>query len=154
MRRTGGTFEPRTPVHLWIVGIVASLWNGFGCYDYLMTRLRDADYIRSMMPDADPQAVFAWAEAFPLWAQFGWGLGPWAGLAGSLLLLARIRFAVHAFAFSLVGMLLSFGYQFLIAPPMPGSAGTAAVVMPLAIVAVGIALLIYANAMRKRRVLR
>ena len=23
----------RTPIHLWIIGAVALLWNGFGCYD-------------------------------------------------------------------------------------------------------------------------
>jgi hypothetical protein len=48
-------------MHLWIVGAAATLWNAFGCYDYLMTRTENADYIRSMMPRADPAAVFAWA---------------------------------------------------------------------------------------------
>ena len=28
----------RAPVHLWIVGILATLWNAFGCYDYIMTQ--------------------------------------------------------------------------------------------------------------------
>ena len=31
----------RTPAHLWIVGALATLWNAFGAYDYLMTRKRD-----------------------------------------------------------------------------------------------------------------
>ena len=30
----------RAPAHLWIVGILALLWNCFGCYDYLMTAMR------------------------------------------------------------------------------------------------------------------
>jgi hypothetical protein len=44
----------RTPVHLWIVGLLGLLWNGFGCYDYLMTRMRNLDYFRAMAPDSDP----------------------------------------------------------------------------------------------------
>jgi hypothetical protein len=141
-------------MHLWIVGALATLWNAFGCYDYLMTRTENADYIRSMMPGADPAAVFAWAEAFPIWAQAGWGLGPWCGLAGAILLLVRSRFAVHAFALSLVGMVLSFGYQFFAAEPMPGVTGAGAAVMPILIVLVGLLLLWYAIAMRKKGVLR
>ncbi len=31
----------RTPAHLWIVGILATLLNAFFAYDYLMTRLRN-----------------------------------------------------------------------------------------------------------------
>ena len=146
--------DARTPIHLWIVGALAILWNGYGCYDYLMTRLENADYIRSMMPGADPAGVFAWAEAFPIWAQRGWGLGPWCGLAGSILLLVRSRFAVHAFALSLIGMVLSFGWQFTGAPPMPGVESSAASLMPVVIFLVGLLLLWYALAMRKRGVLR
>jgi hypothetical protein len=33
----------KAPVHLWIVGFLSLLWNGFGCYDYLMTRMRNLD---------------------------------------------------------------------------------------------------------------
>ena len=40
----------RTPVHLWIVGVLALLWNGIGGYDYLMTRMRNIDYRARMMP--------------------------------------------------------------------------------------------------------
>ena len=48
------TVSARTPAHLWIVGVLATLWNAFGCYDYLMTRMRNTDYLKSMMPDVDP----------------------------------------------------------------------------------------------------
>ena len=69
------------PIHLWIVGLLSLLWNGFGCYDYLMTRMRNLEYFRSMAPDVDPNAMLAWVDAFPIYAQFGWGLGVWMGLA-------------------------------------------------------------------------
>ena len=145
----------RTPAHLWIVGALATMWNGFGCYDYVKTRMRDTDYLASMMPNADPNAILAWIDAFPLVVQFGWGLGVWAGLLGSLLLLARSRFAVHAFAASFLGIIVSLGYQIVAAPPMPaGAADGMGGVMPYMIIVVGGALLYYAYSQRAKGVLR
>lgn len=110
-------------MHLWIVGALALLWNSFGAFDYLKTRMRDTDYLASMMPDVDPNAILAWIDGFPMWAQFGWGLGVWGGVLGAILLLARHRWAVPVFAASLVGAIVSLGYQLLAAPPLAGFEG-------------------------------
>ena len=148
---TGG----RAPLHLWIVGGLALLWSAFGCFDYVKTRLRDTDYLASMMPTVDPNAVLAWIDAFPIWAQFGWGLGVWGGLAGAILLLLRSRWAVLAMGLSLVGAVLGLGYQALAAPPLQGMEGsTAAAVMPYVIISVALALFLYARKMRANGVLR
>lgn len=144
----------RTPVHLWIVGIVALIWNAIGCYDYLMTRMRDTDYLQSMMPTVDPNAILAWVDAFPVWAQFGWGLGVWGGLIGALLLLVRSRWAVWAFGLSLIGAVLGLGYQIVSAPPLPGAEGAMFEVMPYMIIAIAVALFLYARAQEKKGVLR
>ena len=142
----------RTPAHLWIVGVLATLWNAFGCYDYLMTRMRNTDYLRSMMPDVDPNAMLAYVDGFPIWAQFGWGLGVWGGLAGGILLLLRSRWAVWAFGLSLVGAVLGLGYQLM--NPMPFIEGFMATGMPIIIIVVALALFLYARAMEKKGVLR
>ena len=55
------------------------------------------------------------------YAQIGWALGVWLALLGSILLLMRSRWAVWSFGLSLVGAVLSLGYQMLLAPPMPGA---------------------------------
>ena len=144
----------RAPVHLWIVGILALLWNAIGCYDYLMTRMRNTDYLASMMPEVDPNAMLAWVDAFPIWAQFGWGLGVWAGLLGSLLLLIRSRWAELTLGLSLVGAVLGLGYQIAAAPPVPGSTGGMMEIMPYVIIAIALALFLYARAMRAKGVLR
>ena len=144
----------RTPAHLWIVGVLATLWNAFGAYDYLMTRMRNTDYLAQMMPEVDPNAMLAWVDAFPVWAQFGWGLGEWAGLAGGILLLLRSRWAVWALGLSLIGALLGLGYQIAMAPPMPGAEGPMFTVMPYVIILVALALVLYARAMEKRGLLR
>jgi hypothetical protein len=108
-----------------------------------------------MMPEVDPNAMLAWVDAFPLYAQFGWGLGVWGGLLGSLLLLMRNRWAVLAFGLSLVGAILGLGYQIVAAPPLPGAEGDPMMeVIPYVIIAIAIGLFLYARAMRAKGVLR
>lgn len=148
------SIETRTPVHLWIVGILSLLWSCFGCYDYLMTRMRNTDYLASMMPGADPNAMLAWVDGFPIYAQIGWGLGVWMGLAGSILLLVRHRWAVPAFALSLVGAVLGLGYQIVAAPPVPGPESPMMKIMPFVIIAVALGLFLYARAMQQKGVVR
>ena len=145
---------PRTPAHLWIVGGLALLWNAFGAYDYLMTRMRNEEYFASMMPGVDPGAVLSWIDAFPMWAQFGWGLGVWLGLAGAILLLMRLRLATWAFALSAIGAIVGLGYQLVLAPPMPGGESAMARIMPAVIIIVAVALYLYAQRQEKNGVLR
>jgi hypothetical protein len=142
----------RAPAHLWITGIVALLWNAFGCYDYMMSRMHNADYLKSMMPDVDPAVAFAFVDSMPLYASIGWGLGVWGGLLGAILLLMRSRYAVHAFALSLLGMILSFGYQLFVAKNVP--AGMDSPVVPAIIFVVGLFLLWYAARMNRAGALR
>jgi len=145
----------RAPMHLWIVGGLGTLWNGFGAYDYLMTRMRNTDYLASMMPNVDPQDTLAWVDGFPIWAQFGWGLGVWMGLIGSVMLLMRHRWAVPVLGLSLVGAVLGLGYQIIAAPPLPGTEGdTMMMVMPYVIIAIALGLFLYARAQDARGVLR
>lgn len=146
--------QGRTPVHLWIVGILSFVWSCFGAYDYVMTRTANIDYLASAMPGVDPNAALAWVNSMPLYAQVGWGLGVWLGLAGSILLLMRSRWAVWAFGVSFVGAVLSLGYQLVLAPPLAGAEGTIYKVMPLVIIAVALALFLYARAQEKKGLLR
>lgn len=149
-----GDARGKTPVSLYLVGAVALLWNGFGAFDYLMTRLRNTDYLAAMMPNVSPDETLAYIDSFPLWAQAGWGLGVWGGLFGAILLLARHRLAVPLFGASLIGALLGLGWQ--IADDSGPAAMTegAGAVMPFVIIAVALALFVYARAMRAKGVLR
>lgn len=149
------TAQTRAPAHLWIVGVLALLWNCFGAYDYLMSHMRNTQYIASQMPGVEPNAALAWMDGFPLYAKIGWGLGVWFGLLGAILLLIRSRYAVWAFAVSMLGILLSIGYQMIAAPKLAGAPNTTiSTAMPIVIAVIGIALLVYSNAMQKRGVLR
>jgi len=148
------TVESRTPVHLWIVGVLSLLWSCFGCYDYLMTRLHNTDYLKSAMPGVDPATALAWVEDMPFYAQVGWGLGVWLALLGAVLLLLRNRWAVWSYGLSFVGAVLSLGYQLLLAPPLPGADGAIYKIMPVVIIVVALGLYLYARAMEKKGVLR
>ncbi len=144
------------PIHLWIVGVAALLWNLIGPTDYLMTRLRQDSWIEMGMPGVDPQIVYRYIDSMPIWSHIGWGLGVWGGLIGSILLLARSRYAVHVFAWSLVGVAMSLGWQLIAGPTMPPEMTTSASskIMPYVIIVIAIALFLYARAMRIRGVLR
>lgn len=141
------------PVHLWIVGILALLWNGFGAFDYFMTRTKGAAYIESVMPGIDADGMMAYINSFPIWASAGWGLGVWGGVAGAILLLMRHRLAVGAFALSALGALVGIGYQLAnpagIAEMHEGFGG----VMPYLIILIAAALFLYARSMRAKGVL-
>src|SRR5205085_4851208 len=99
------TASARAPAHLWIVGILTLLWNGFGCFDYFMTKTNNQGYLSQMPADA-----VAYANSLPGFATFFWAIGVWGGLAGAILLLMRSRHAVLAFAVSLVGAVVGLGY--------------------------------------------
>ncbi len=144
----------KTPVHLWIVGVVSLLWNSFGATDYFMTRTRGAAWIDQMMPGADSAAFMAYINGFPLWASIGWALGVWGAVLGSLLLLLRSRHAVLTFAVSLVGAVAGLGYQLMNPLNLPQVTEGAGAVMPYVIIAIAALLLWYARRQRASGVLR
>jgi len=148
------TAQARTPIHLWIVGVLSLLWNSFGCFDYLMTRMRNTEYLASAMPSVDPSAMLAWIDGFPLYAQIGWGLGVWMGLLGSILLLIRNRWAVWSYGLSLLGAVMGLGYQIALAPPLAGADRTIDKLMPVVIILVALGQFLYARAMEKKAVIR
>jgi hypothetical protein len=146
----------RTPWHLWAVGIVTLLWNGFGGYDYTMSQLRDREYLGQMM---EPMGVsvdeaIALLDSFPVWAEVFWALGVWGSIAGSLLLLLRSRHAVTAFAISIVGALVSFAYQFTIDLPPAMANSAMSRIMPVVIIGAVVLQLWYARRQVAAGVLR
>lgn len=141
----------RTPVHLWIVGAIALLWNAFGCYDYVMTQRNDAEYLASMGMTETQRAYY---ETFPMWLEGAWAVGVWGAFAGAVLLLLRSRWAVTAFALSLLGLAVSTLYQLFLSSPPEGMFTPAIIAMQAVIWAAAIFFLVYAMRMRKAGVLR
>lgn len=150
---TGMTSMTRsTPWHLWVVGVLSLLWNAFGGYDFTMSMTQGETYWRaSGMTDA----MVAYYHAMPTWMYVPWVLGVWGAVIGSILLLMRSRFAVHAFALSLLGAVVSLLYGTVIAkaPPPPPEMAVMAY-MGWVIAAIAAFLAWYAWTMGKKGVLR
>ena len=143
------TAEGRTPTHLWIIGILAILWSAMGCFDYLMTQMANQTYLGKM-----PAGTIAYMDSLPKWTTAMWALGVWGGLAGSILLLMRNRYAVWAYGLSLIGAIVGLGYQtFMTQQPASMTTGAMAV-MPWVIIALCAFLFWYAWTMEKKGVLR
>jgi hypothetical protein len=141
--------ETRAPAHLWIVGVLALLWNGFGCFDYLMTNLKNKTYLSQLTADQ-----LAYMDSLPAWLTGVWAVGVWGGLAGSILLLMRSRHAVWVFGLSLIGAIVGMGYQMFMTN-MPASMSEGAMgIMPWVIIAVAAFLLWYSWNAEKKGVLR
>lgn len=137
------------PWHLWAVGALSLLWNSGGAFDYTMTHMRDPGYLSAFPPE-----TLAWVESIPAWATVPWALGVWGAVSGSILLLARSRWAVAAFGVSLAGLAGTTIYQHGIAD-MPSSMKTAGgMAFSAALWAVAGFLLWYAMRMRARGALR
>ena len=139
----------RTPLHLWIVAVPAVIWNAFGAFDYIMTQTRNEAYLAHF---TDPQRVYF--DSFPVWMEASWAFGVWGGLLGALLLLARSRHAVAAFAVSLAGLAISTVYQYVLSSPPEEMKSGMMLGMNIAIWAIAIGLLWYAMRMRRAGVLR
>lgn len=142
--------DTKAPWHLWVVGLIALVWNGFGATDYTMTQLHNRGWFEFMgMDEATTDVALAFIDAQPAWMNAVWALGVWFGLAGAVLLLMRNKVAVPAFVLSLVGAIGAFVASFQQeVPPELEAMGTGSIMYLVVVLAVFFAW--YASTMRKR----
>ena len=139
----------KTPAHLWIIGVIALLWNAGGAYDYVMTQTQNAAYLE-MLTDAQK----AFLDAGPVWFEAAWAVGVWFSVIGAALLLLRSRFAGAAFGVSFVGLVVASVYSFVLGDRSELEMTIAQLGFSVAIFVVLIILCVYARAMTRRGVLR
>lgn len=135
------------PKHLWIVGILALLWNLMGAVDYVMTQTRNEAYMAQF-----DQAQLDYFYGVPVWFVFFWALAVWGSVLGSVLLLLRKRGAVGVFAVSFVSMLVTTVYSYGLSNGREVM-GATGMVFSLVIFVVALGLVLYSQAMRGRGVL-
>lgn len=141
--------NPRTtPLHVWIVAVLAILWTAAGAFDYLATQLELESYTSQFSEEQ-----LAYFHAFPAWMVALWAIGVWGAFLGSIALLLRRRWAVWLYGASLGGLAGSTIYNFGLTngAEIMGDVG---VVMTIAIWVIAIALFLYALAQSKKGVLR
>lgn len=137
----------KPPVHLWVIGVLSLLWNAMGAFDYTATKFRLDFYMSQFTPEQ-----LEYFYSFPAWATAGWALGVWGALAGSVGLLLRKAWSSWAFAVSLLGLVISSLYNFVLSGGMEimGAGGAAFTVV---IWVVAILLFLYARRQAQRGVL-
>lgn len=101
----------KTPWHLWLVGVVAVLFNSIGVYDFVMSMVQGPSYMASagMTP-----AQIAHYQALPAWMTVDWAIGVFSALAGSVLILLRNKLAWPVLAVSLAAFLVSVAHTYLL----------------------------------------
>jgi hypothetical protein len=100
----------KTPWHLWLVGVIAVLFNAIGVFDYVMSMSRGrAEYLGGA--GLTPAQVAHYA-AMPGWMIAVWTVGVWSAMVASVLLLLRKRLAFPVFAVSLAAFALSLVYHY------------------------------------------
>lgn len=135
------------PKHLWVIGILALLWDSMGAFDYVMTQTQNEAYMSNFTPE---QLEFFYN--FPSWVVFFWAIAVWGGLAGAVLLLMRKRLAVPVLLTSFVSMVITAIHNFFIANGLE-IMGTGGAFFSVAIFVIALALWLYARAMAEKGVL-
>lgn len=138
----------KTPVHLWIVGILALLWNAMGAFDYVATQMRLEFYLSQFSPEQ-----MAYFTSFPAWFVAAWAIAVWSGLVGAVGLLLRKAWSVWLFGAAIVGMAVTTVYSFVLTDgaELMGAAATA---FTAVIWVIALFLFFYARSQAKEGVLR
>ena len=138
---------PAAPWHFWVVAVVSLVWNGFGGFDYTMSHLQGEAYYRQM---GMSEAVIAFMNTYPSWMHAVWAVGVWGSVLGAVLLVLRSKWALHAFAVSILGAIGNLLYT----ATTPAAAGVMGIEMPLVIIAICAFFIWWSWTMTKRGVLR
>jgi len=136
------------PLHFWIIGVVALLWNAVGAFDFLATQIRLESYMAAF---SEEQLTFFYG--IPTWAVVTWGIATWGALLGALAMLLRRRIAYCLFIISLLAMLATSFENFLLSNGAE-IMGTTGIIFSGVIAVISVFLVFYTRAMLQRGILR
>jgi len=140
----------KAPWHLWVVGVIAVLFNAIGVFDFVMNMIQGPSYLASA--GMTPEQV-AHYQDMPMWMTVVWATGVWGAMLASLLILLRRKLATPVFAVSLAAFLVSLIYTYVLTD---GGAimGQAMAITSAVITALLLFFMWYSWLMTKRGVLR
>ena len=101
----------KAPWHLWVVAVIAVLFNAIGVFDFVMSRAQGAQYMAGagMTP-----AQIDHYMGMPGWMLVVWAIGVFGAFLASILLLMRRKLAFVTFVVSLAAFLLSLLYTYVL----------------------------------------
>ena len=142
MTETQGTRTPGRPWHLWLIGIVGTLWNLIGVVSFMLTQLN----VEAVMSQYPPQQR-EYFESFPFWAVAFWAIGVFGGVIGCVLLLLKSRLAFPVLLASAIGAVVSNLGGLLLLGGMAVMGGASALGFAVFIIILAFLLVYYARAM-------
>ena len=138
----------KTPIHLWLVGILSVVWNAVGAFDYTATQYRLESYMSQFTPEQ-----LEYFYGFPVWMDAAWAIAVWGSLLASFGLLLRKAWSAWLFGVAIFGLAATSVYSFFLTN---GKAimGSDATMFTALIWVIALFLYFYARAMAERKVLR
>lgn len=142
------SYRTQSPWHLWIIAIVSLLWNAMGAFDYVMTQTKNEPYMSNFTPEQ-----LTYFYSFPSWVVATWAVAVWAGVFGSIFLLFRKSLAVWMFLLSMLCMVATAIYNYVLSNGMEVIGDTVSILFTIVIFLIAVLLLVYANNMRARNII-
>ena len=130
--------------NFWIIGGAALVWNLIGVVFYYLEVTTTPEGLASLT-----EAQQAFMTSKPAWATSAFAVAVTTGVLGSLLLLLRKALAVPMFLISLVAVLVQNAHAFLLANGLEVW-GAGGLVLPAVIIAITVALLLYARSAKAK----
>ncbi len=127
------------PAWFWVVSIVALVWNLMGLVAFVMQVSMTEEAIAALPVEQQPLY-----ENIPIWATLAFAVATISGTLGCVGLLVRKAWAFPVFVLSVLGVLVQNGHMFLLTDAL-GILGPQAVVLPLIVIVIGIALVVYSK---------
>ena len=130
----------KPPTSFWIIAGVALVWNLIGLMIYYMQVTSSPEELAQYYNEAE----LAFVTSTPTWATSAYAIAVTAGVLGCLFLLLRKAWAIPMFIISLAGVVVQDVHAFLIADGI-GVWGLKAAVLPVIVLVVGVALILYSR---------
>ncbi len=134
---TKTTVKP--PTWFWIVSVLALLWNLIGVAQYLAQAYMGIEELESMTQEQ--RLAF---ESQPAWVTGAFAIAVWGGALGCIFLLLKKKWAVPIFVISLIGIVAQVSYNLFMSNNIE-LYGTQAILFPIIILAIGIALVFFSR---------
>ena len=131
----------KPPMWFLVVAGLALVWNLMGVAAYLNQMTMDL----SALPEA--QRLFY--QTIPAWATAAFAIAVFAGVAGSIGLLLKKRWAIPVLVVSFVGAVVQMTHSLLLGNGLEVF-GTSALILPLITLAIGLALIGFAMLSKNR----
>ncbi|PJJ97466.1 hypothetical protein CO641_10880 [Lysobacteraceae bacterium NML91-0213] len=142
------TAARHVPARVRVVGALALLWNLVGVAAFVMQLSMPAEALAAMPPEQ--RAVY---EATPSWIYLFYGTATIGGALGSLGLLLGRRWAAAVLLVALAALLLQVAASYAVTPAWSLN-GAPGLVFPALLLAIAVALYLFARRMAARGVLR